>query len=329
MEFTPKRHNTPVATLIKLYENKKSGCVVEARKELQWRFDNLDWKDQKKILKAHLNSGKTDREWAARKLVSCWDDCFASIVKNLWEETQDPYLAWPIVRYFPINYLKENIDKLGDDRNYYFLCLRLAEEKDFEIDESKLKETNLLSVYRNSSRVLSKEKAIDILYSITYKLCTDKYSYQMNNMWPEDEERGYCVSIIKNGVMMDAIDCLEYFEMYDVLDDFKKWHETACEHLLKSDEFARLYASRIVQDGYNHRRLLMTKKNYYEHLESKYKPTNEKPVFETGYYRVMDNANSEHFLNPLTNIEVDEAELDYYDHIVRKKAMEKLKGEGR
>ena len=45
MEFTPKRHNTPVATLIKLYENKKSGCVVEARKELQWRFDNLDWKD--------------------------------------------------------------------------------------------------------------------------------------------------------------------------------------------------------------------------------------------------------------------------------------------
>lgn len=49
----------------------------------------------------------------------------------------------------------------------------------------------------------------------------------------------------------------------------------------------------------------------------------------TGYYRVMDNANSEHFLNPLTNIEVDEMELDYYDHIVRKKAMEKLKGEGR
>lgn len=321
MDFTPKRHNTPVKTLIKCYEDKKSGCVVEARKELQWRFDNLDWKDQKKILEAHLNSGKTDREWAARKLVSYWDDCFVSIVKKLWEETHDSCMAWPIVRYFPINYLKENIDRLGDGSNYYFLCLRLAEEKDFEIDESKLKEPNLLSVYRNSSRVLSKEKAIDILYSITYKLCTDKYSYRMNNMWPMDEERGYCVSIIDNGVMSDAINNLEHFEMYDVVEDFKKWHMRVCEHLLKSDEFARLYASKIGQNEYNHRRLLMTKKYYYEHLDSKYKPTNEKPVFETGYYAVL----SERFMNFPTYIEVDEAELDYYYHRVREKAMQMLK----
>lgn len=43
----------------------------------------------------------------------------------------------------------------------------------------------------------------------------------------------------------------------------------------------------------------------------------------------MDNANSEPLLKPSIYIEVDEVELDYYDHIVRKKAMEKLKGEGR
>ncbi len=43
----------------------------------------------------------------------------------------------------------------------------------------------------------------------------------------------------------------------------------------------------------------------------------------------MDNANSEPLLNPSTYIEVDEAELDYYNNIVRKKAMEKLKGESR
>ena len=55
MKSKERKRNTPIATLIKNYINKKSGKVPESRKEIQRRFDCLDWKDQKKIMKLSLN----------------------------------------------------------------------------------------------------------------------------------------------------------------------------------------------------------------------------------------------------------------------------------
>ena len=52
MKSKERKRNTPIATLIKNYINKKSGKVPESRKEIQRRFDYLDWKDQKKIMQA-------------------------------------------------------------------------------------------------------------------------------------------------------------------------------------------------------------------------------------------------------------------------------------
>lgn len=56
------KRNTPVNTLLKRYLDKKSGKVSEARREIKYRFDYLDWSVQKRILTAFLASGKTDRE---------------------------------------------------------------------------------------------------------------------------------------------------------------------------------------------------------------------------------------------------------------------------
>ena len=67
MIYNIKKRNTPIATLIKNFINKRSGRVTESREEIQKRFDYLDWKDQKKIILAFLDSGKTDRQWAYSK----------------------------------------------------------------------------------------------------------------------------------------------------------------------------------------------------------------------------------------------------------------------
>ena len=42
MKSKERKRNTPIATLIKNYINKKSGKVPESRKEIQRRFDYLD-----------------------------------------------------------------------------------------------------------------------------------------------------------------------------------------------------------------------------------------------------------------------------------------------
>ena len=84
--YKEKKRNTPIATLIKNYINKKSGKVADSRGEIQTRFDYLDWKDQKKIISAFLESGKTDRQWAYSKVLDYWDKSFEPKVKELWEQ---------------------------------------------------------------------------------------------------------------------------------------------------------------------------------------------------------------------------------------------------
>ena len=79
MDNEKRKHNTPIATVIKNYLDKDGGKVIVSRNEIDRRFYALDWRYQKQILFAFLQSGKTDRDWAYRKLNVVWDDCFISV----------------------------------------------------------------------------------------------------------------------------------------------------------------------------------------------------------------------------------------------------------
>lgn len=80
--FRSKPRNNPIATVIKNYLDKKSGKVTESREEIQRRFFGLDWKDQKKIMSAFLDAGKSDRNWAYSRLLDLWDSSFEEQVKG-------------------------------------------------------------------------------------------------------------------------------------------------------------------------------------------------------------------------------------------------------
>ena len=86
MKLRERKRNTPIATLIRDYVNKNSGKVSKSREEIKWRFDYLDWKDQKKIINAFLASGKCDREWAYLCAYENWDKSFEPKIKELWEK---------------------------------------------------------------------------------------------------------------------------------------------------------------------------------------------------------------------------------------------------
>ena len=86
--------NNPIATVIKNYMNKKSGKVTDSRNEIQRRFFGLDWKDQKKIMVAFLDSGISDRDWAYSRLLDLWDASFEPQVLKLWETYHEDKCAW-------------------------------------------------------------------------------------------------------------------------------------------------------------------------------------------------------------------------------------------
>ena len=164
MRYKRQKRNSPIATLIKNYTNKKSGKVSDAREEIQWRFNWLDWKDQKKILNAFLESGKSDREWAYGKVLDYWDDSFLPKVKELWETYHEYKCSWSVIRYFPLEYISEHIDDFTDERDYFFICLRLAKDKNFMIDRTKLSNTDYLALLYHTGRDISADDALDTLF---------------------------------------------------------------------------------------------------------------------------------------------------------------------
>ncbi len=111
-----------MVTLIRNYKDKKSGKVTVSREEIQWRFRCLDWKDQKKILVAFLNSGKVDREWAYSQLLDNWDDSFMPLIIELWETYHETKCSWLVIRYSPLEYVKKHMNEFDGERDYFFIC---------------------------------------------------------------------------------------------------------------------------------------------------------------------------------------------------------------
>lgn len=99
MPYRQQKRNKPIASLIKWYMDKKSRKVSESRKEIQKRFDYLDWKDQKHILFAFLKAGKSDRQWACSKIYRQWDNCFLEPIKALWEQYHENVCAWSVIEH--------------------------------------------------------------------------------------------------------------------------------------------------------------------------------------------------------------------------------------
>lgn len=139
--YHTKKHNMPIATVIKGYMDKSGGKVSASRKEIERRFYALDWKYQKQILFAFLRSGKSDREWAYSKLYTVWDKCFIPALQELWEKYHEKELALLVIRFFPTDYLKKEYKNLSEGRNYYFLYQRLCDDKDFVLDRTRLNES--------------------------------------------------------------------------------------------------------------------------------------------------------------------------------------------
>lgn len=122
--------NPPIATMLRNYEERKKGCVQEARRELQWRFDFLDWSVQRRTMLAMLQGTKGDRDWTCHKMYHRWDKSFLPVVKKVWEQYHEEKASWLIIKYAEIDYLlkKENLSSFNFDGNNLHLVLRLEAE---------------------------------------------------------------------------------------------------------------------------------------------------------------------------------------------------------
>jgi len=270
MEYQAKKRNTPIATLIKNYVNKKSGKVADSREEIQRRFDYLDWKDQKKIVLAFLESGKTDRQWAYSKVLDYWDKSFEPKIKELWEQLHEEKCSWSVIRYFPKEYLSLNIDMFTEDRDYYFICLRLAEDKDFAVDKSKLSNSDYLAVIYHTGRTVDVEEAENLLYESVHGICLD-----CDPLFDLDRYANTSKGSIISPICFKAVSLPLYYLRKlghpQIVWQFEEWNKSVQEAIFNSPEFKAISVFDIDEYDYRRRMINIARKYGYLALDEKYK----------------------------------------------------------
>lgn len=271
LDKTIKR-NTPIATLIKNYVNKKSGKVTESRKEIQRRFNYLDWKDQHKIILAFWESGISDRQWAYSKLLDFWDKSFEPRIQELWELLHEEKCSWVIIRHFSVEYIAHNMDTFTGKRDYYFICLRLAQDKNFIIEKEKLRPTDYLAVLYHTGRTIKEGEAYDILFHIVYE--------NIMRMHPTDSpfldryansNIGAVITPIDFHDVSLAIYYLRKLSCSHVTSLFAEWNESIQIDISNSSEYKAIGNMDLADYDYMEAAICVAKKYAYLALNDKYK----------------------------------------------------------
>lgn len=265
-----KKRNTPISRLIRDYTNKESGRVSESKLEIKRRFEHLDWKDQKRIVSAFLASCRSDREWMYVRLLDFWDDCFAPRIAELWEQYHEERCAWVVIRHLPEDYIISQIDCFSNDRDYYFVCRRLAHRSDFCIDRERLSLVDYLSVLVHAGRSFSKTMALDLLYELVNEECNNDFFY--TNYWkPKDNSDVFHAMHIPN--ISKAIYYLKRINFYDIVEEFERWNDWVVAKIQESPEYQEVKSEALSYDDYLYRLRSIGRYYLYQSLDSKYKTT--------------------------------------------------------
>lgn len=266
-----KKRNTPVATLIRNYVDKKSGKVSESREEIKWRFNCLDWKDQKRIIIAFLDAGKSDRAWAYGKVLDYWDESFLPKVKELWETYHEYKCSWSVIRYFPLDYITEHVDEFTDERDYYFICLRLAKDQDFRIDRTRLSNNDYLALLYHTEREIADDDARDTLFGIVHDCCLkDTFMTRLEHLG-EGRYRDVITPANFREVSL-AIYYLLKLEKNDIVEQFQQWNRSVEETVYHSPEFKAIDKNDFSFDfEYDRRRTLVTNIYAFQALDDRIK----------------------------------------------------------
>lgn len=183
----PKAINAPIQALLDDFSNVKSGCIVNARRELQKRFEYQSFDDQKRIINAFMEKGtKSDVVWCSKHfvelfadilyikgeshtIVDCllWKEAYLDAVKSYWEKDMENYkLLKVIVKFASLDYLREKIQGMESESEgiidsvaYTSLVLRMCEEEGYVIPKEKLTPFKYAYICAKSNRQLTEEEA--------------------------------------------------------------------------------------------------------------------------------------------------------------------------
>ena len=285
--------NEPIATQIKNFQNKRSGKVTEARKDILHRFACLDWKDQKRILDLFLDSGKSDREWAYTKLLRIWDDSFTEKIKMLWNKYHEDKCSWVIIRHLPEEYILEKMIELDYGRNYFFICMRLCKRKNWKIDKSRLSILDYLSLSDEIEASMKDSEALELLFMLVHDMCVGGLT--------RDDVRyishGAIFSATSFSKINTALSHVYGLGCRQAALEFEKWNENIQKRIFESMEYKEINQTPMNDSTYQSQVSGLGLAYLYTALDDKYKKADDPSLEQIRnpfpYYTIFSKVESE------------------------------------
>lgn len=229
-------------TLLKWAVERKRGKVSYAKRILTDGFNYYSYSQQVKIIKSFLFLSLGDRRFAYKRLSGLWDETFIDIVKQAWNEYHDEECGWLITRFFPKDFLIENLDALSTPYNYYFLCKRLGQEEWFVPVKDRFKPNITIVQYLEAVSMTRHPVTVDEANELLYRMVSIAiYAHlanneQMETKWGEIkvDETGHDMTmsywfrcpeflIYKNDNFKEVLVYLCLMGLQDVVKDFCAW----------------------------------------------------------------------------------------------------------
>ena len=241
--------NESISALLNAFTDKQSGKVAEARAELRDRFGKQSFQMQRKILKAMLSASKQDRVWTYKQLGNVWDDYFFEDVKNLWEQYHEKECGAMIIKYFPMEYVYDNLSALDTHGNYTNLCIKLIHHPKFQIDKERLKEAPIfygspeveyLYILAKSKSKIEKGEVTRILFNqmavfiITHDTPPKYLGSRSYNFERQIEERN--VSTKHFDFVSGILWCMGELGLVEELIAFEEWDNMVKIKFLENEE---------------------------------------------------------------------------------------------
>ena len=160
-KYRTQLDDIPTSTLLKWYADKKSKKVGLASRALKTRFPKECAEGQRTILKAFLQGGIKELEWASRYLRRHWIRSMSTWVANRWKTTPNPVLAQVILKHLPEAFVIAEQDRLAEAAGYVHVCARLGKRKDFQIDSNRLSTPDYIYALAKSGSKNVDEKSLE------------------------------------------------------------------------------------------------------------------------------------------------------------------------
>lgn len=126
MEYILKTKHSEILDLLKKFQDRKSGKILESRKILRDSFYFLRRKDKRLVLRAFLNGSKTDMDFASLKMQYRWFPELMPLLKERWLSVQTKEVALFIIHNTSKDYVLSQKLLLIKTLGYYQYLVETA-----------------------------------------------------------------------------------------------------------------------------------------------------------------------------------------------------------